>query len=516
MRSMKIKKHDTFFQWRKNLRFTPILLEVLDVIEDGEGYRGICKVRWHILETDKVYTSVFPMAVENSGMFYEFMPIPRKTYLRAIGILKEAESYKIARRRILYLVNKTLVSEMVDKKQHNMIEETMKKCPSVDELWPLLALGDNYDLNGNIVDDESLEVMLRIEKTMQRLKVMGSDDRRYLWIELQAPEDKEEWDDDVDVNGHVWYEFLTANYKGFHYLIMSNRSWRLVDLRSAHHVGAERTQETCFHDVKKPLLVLEKYVTGIVDSIVENADAYNDYVEQHLPYEKRDGTIKRSVLYSICPTYREFKNPQHYLDVINAMKAKELSQFKQMTLRIYMRHWRIAYEAYTMQKDYEPVSNDVFKDISDEEMFSRYSSKGREINGLDLDSEGDFIKWEKENSSYHCNDVAYARIHLWTEHDDNGLWHFTLGFNVTGFLSDTLHIVETFLYHNIGIDISHFADETIAKLSEEDEVTITPLPNKYAEEMWLPSPCENITEELVQEVIRHTKWVPQAKAEPLK
>lgn len=101
---MKIKKHDTFFQWRKNLRFAPILLEVLEVIEDREGYRGIYKVRWHILETDKVYTSVFPMAVDNSGMFYEFMPIPRKTYLRAIRILKEAEPYKSARRRILYLI----------------------------------------------------------------------------------------------------------------------------------------------------------------------------------------------------------------------------------------------------------------------------------------------------------------------------------------------------------------------------------------------------------------------------
>ena len=101
---MKIKKHDTFFQWRKNLRFAPILLEVLDIIEDREGYRGIYKVRWHILETDKVYTSVFLMAVDNDGMFNEFMPISRKLYLLAIRILKEAETYKSARRRILYLI----------------------------------------------------------------------------------------------------------------------------------------------------------------------------------------------------------------------------------------------------------------------------------------------------------------------------------------------------------------------------------------------------------------------------
>ena len=105
---MKIKKHDTFFQWRKNLRFAPILLEVLDIIENREGYRGIYKVRWHILETDKVYISVFPMAVDNDGMFYEFVPIPRKVYQQATRILKEAVTYKSARRRILYMIKKRL------------------------------------------------------------------------------------------------------------------------------------------------------------------------------------------------------------------------------------------------------------------------------------------------------------------------------------------------------------------------------------------------------------------------
>ena len=104
----KIKKHNSFFQWRKSPRFAPILLEVLDVIEDWEGYRGIYKVRWHILETNKVYTSVFPMALDNNGTFYEFVPIPRNVYLQATKLLKEDISYKSARRRIVYLVKKEL------------------------------------------------------------------------------------------------------------------------------------------------------------------------------------------------------------------------------------------------------------------------------------------------------------------------------------------------------------------------------------------------------------------------
>ena len=76
-----------------------------------EGYRGIFQVRWHILEPDKVYTSTFPMAVDNNGCFYEFVPIPRKVYRQAVRILKDCASYKNARRRILYLVKKELKEE---------------------------------------------------------------------------------------------------------------------------------------------------------------------------------------------------------------------------------------------------------------------------------------------------------------------------------------------------------------------------------------------------------------------
>ena len=46
------------------------------------------------------------MAVDNDGMFYKFVPIPRKVHQQAIRILKEVETYKNARRRILYLIKK--------------------------------------------------------------------------------------------------------------------------------------------------------------------------------------------------------------------------------------------------------------------------------------------------------------------------------------------------------------------------------------------------------------------------
>ncbi len=103
----RIKKHDTFFQWRKERRLAPILLEVLDEVQNIDDRRTVYKVRWHVMETDKVYPSVFPM-MATDGSFCGFVPIPRKIYLQATKILKDATSYQSARRRILNLMKKTL------------------------------------------------------------------------------------------------------------------------------------------------------------------------------------------------------------------------------------------------------------------------------------------------------------------------------------------------------------------------------------------------------------------------
>ena len=99
------------------------------------------------------------------------------------------------------------------------------------EFWPLLCL--DGALNGNVVDDASLEVMLRIEKEMHRLKVMGDDERRTLWLEIHLPGRRYYWGEDKrDLNGNIWYWISTANYRGFHYLRLGDNHHRCIDLRS--------------------------------------------------------------------------------------------------------------------------------------------------------------------------------------------------------------------------------------------------------------------------------------------
>ena len=64
----------------------------------------------------------------------------------------------------------------------------MKDLPILkyNDLREVMWLDHHNSLNGVVVDDASLEVMLRIEKIMSRLDVMGDDNKRWLWIGIDA------------------------------------------------------------------------------------------------------------------------------------------------------------------------------------------------------------------------------------------------------------------------------------------------------------------------------------------
>lgn len=67
--------------------------------------------------------------------------------------------------------------------------------------------------------------MLRIEKTMSRLKVMGDDDRRFFWIWAQ-----------VNKREREWLQVLTAHYNDFHYLILSDNRSKMAVFQNAESI----------------------------------------------------------------------------------------------------------------------------------------------------------------------------------------------------------------------------------------------------------------------------------------
>ena len=107
---MEVKKGNTYYQDRRKERLEPILLEVLKVEEVVCGHE-ICKVRWHILGKDRVHTSVFPMTTIRIGEFADFKPMSRELFMECLEILRTAEVYKNAKRRVVYRMKKLKLNE---------------------------------------------------------------------------------------------------------------------------------------------------------------------------------------------------------------------------------------------------------------------------------------------------------------------------------------------------------------------------------------------------------------------
>ena len=186
--------------------------------------------------------------------------------------------------------------------------------------------GFGSPLDEIVIDDASLEVMLRIEKTMRRLKVMGIDARRTLWIEIKAP-GKRHQEEIPDNAGNYWYQISSSHFKDIHYILIGNGRRRLIVLKNLTYVGGERKIDPWKGHVEKSLLKLEAYINKLVDCICDNPEEYNRYVEQHLPFSKRKGRIKRSALNKICPEYRTFENPQHVVNVFKKYKALPMTSY---------------------------------------------------------------------------------------------------------------------------------------------------------------------------------------------
>ncbi|MCQ2336306.1 MAG: hypothetical protein MJ010_03890 [Paludibacteraceae bacterium] len=397
------------------------------------------------------------------------------------------------------------------------------------DLREVMYLDCHNHLNGVVVDDASLEVMLRIEKTLNRLEIMGDDDKRYLWIEIKAPSKKYR-DEEVDENDNYWYVLLTGLYQEMHYMILSNEEGRFIDLRSQRFVREERKPDVFYGNVSRALKKLEKYVTALVDQICINPDEYNAYVAKNLPYRKRKGKIRRKDLNRICPTYKTFDNPERAVSIVNKMERMPIITYDKMTLRTYMHIWRILYEAYCTKNTFLDQKKEFFSGLSDIEVF-KHNNKGFETEGLDLDSEKDFLKWMDENSPYHCLDVAYARISLapikngvsWYVKDadiPNGKWFFSLSYSIYGYSEDVVNMLEALEEAGIGLRCDSLTRLNKMAL-EEDWVSLSPLPNKYkhddelGSEISLPYIDEDISKEQVCKLIEAAEWNPLEQVRPL-
>ena len=380
------------------------------------------------------------------------------------------------------------------------------------DAWKILAYNK---FNGTIVDDYGEVVLIRIEKTMARLQVMGDDERRCLWIRSMRTSHEYEW-----------LKIMTAHYNDFHYLILSDGSFRYATLKNKKFVDSKEKKDQ--RDFTEPLLALESHVNAVVDWICDNPKAYNTYVNHYLPYSKRSGDISRKILYEIDPKWNHIKEPNRLINGLETIKSAAPTLYQSRTLRTYITVWCAAYRTLTKVRygqGYDDDEKEILlacKDFSDTELFKQYNSKGEEIEILDLDSTADYLKWYYENSSFHCMDVSYARIHLSLvsdDYDETGPFHFCIHFGVFGYFEEVAEIAISLFNQGTVVKLDGIED-ILNTLRLEDMIGFRPWPDKYknrdgvASQTCLPYIGE-VSKETYWKIIRATSWHKEHEVLPI-
>lgn len=387
--------------------------------------------------------------------------------------------------------------------------------------------------NLTVLDKKSCEVMYRIEALLEKLAPMGIDNMRYLWIETVRGDindwmSYEQWSEDEDEpteekwredwlyeipNEVEWYEIITRQYERLHSLMIICND-RMSRIHLANHENAfDDDGDEYRYDLSAFLLKLETYLKSVVGKIEAEPDSYNGYVENNLPYYHRKGSIKAREWLKIIPDSDILVKGRE--DIIRVLKTKPEKypepMYETMTLRKYMHIWRIAYDAFHENTDWDSdVSYKVDLSVTDEEMFKK-SPKGREAFKYDLDTEDGFRQWWNENSMFHCYDIVYARVHLLPRESKRG-WSLYLYGDGEGYLLGTLGAACALIKAGIAFDfetkshIDYLKGNFTINIDPRDPRSSVECPSRY-----LPHPGEHYTQEQVDRLIAAIKWKKQKK-----
>ena len=396
-------------------------------------------------------------------------------------------------------------------------------------IQPMLAeLYADHWLDEFLLEGDSLDIAWQIHKELQVFEPCGDDDNRTIWLEVprgcisdwMSYEEAVCYEDVHDEEDYVeawkvshpreteWLKVMTSVYDGNIFL-------RLFDGESSF--GSYRSNDIGSCSKEKPseyLALLLNEIRLLKERIISDPESYNEYVEKNLPKQKRTGRISRKELNRILPWYKEeIENQEEVEKILQDCIECSGEPLERMTIRIYCKYYRIAYEAYAERHDFE-AKDDV-------EFYTKCAHKSID-DKLSLDSEKDFKKFAYD----HYGELGLTRMNLYAcDYDVPGKWVFHFAVSYSAWLWDALKIAKALYESGAPLQIS-FAERTLAALQERDYVRLTPHTfhnylNHHEENsvLSLHYECECVdktepecfTREQLQEIIDHSEWLPEDK-----
>ena len=445
---------------------------------------------------------------------------------------------------------------------------------------PLMERADagNHYINGICVSGRSLELLKEIKELLDVFAPLGDDYRHSLWIEVSrgkpsdwcsfnhaknwAEEDVytradylNEWKSNYPMESH-WYHISVTQYRGHTYLHMvENVNWWCQihddDDKGAHH-----------EDMEWLLDPLAEFLREKVPVIAADVEAYNRYVDEHLPKRQRTGRIARKELDRIVPWQRrrpknvkkvvkmlkecianeaiyrrtepkyvcgEFKRPEAPTEAV-LLPACYREPLPKMSIRIYAKYFRMAYEAYEAhfgrlswrsQRERKEYREFLEKSASmtDIEFYRRYQmgNRGEITDKTDFDSEEAF----KEMAFDHYGELGLSRndVHA-TDYYTPGGWLISLGVSYSAWVDAGCEIALA-LYEAGAPLLMYNAQKILDILEGKDYVKLIPHifhdylnHHKEGSVFDLPYECDlddgdDITREQYEKIVSLATWKPE-------
>ena len=433
----------------------------------------------------------------------------------------------------------------------------------------------NQDLYGICVSGRSQELLLEIREMLDVFAPSGDDYRHSLWIEVPRgkPSDwcsfnyakdwaegetytradyLKEWKSNYPMASQ-WYHIAVTQYRGHTYLHMveNDHWWCQIHDDDDKHVH--------LRDMEWLLEPLAEFLREKVPVIAADVEAYNRYVDEHLTKRQRTGRIARKDLDRIVPWQR--RRPRNVKKVIKMLKEcianeqvyrrtapqlidgefRRLEQpeeevalpasyrepLPKMSIRVYAKYFRVAYEAYEKhfsglrwrsrrdRKEYREFLEESAA-MTDIEFYRHYQHgrHGEITDETDFDSEEAFKKMAYD----HYGELGLSRnnVHA-TGYYTPGKWLITFGVSYSAWVDAGCEIALA-LYEAGAPLLVHDAQKMLDILEEKDFVMLTPHTfhdylNHHEEGSVfdLPYECylgdgDDITSEQYDEIVALAEW----------
>jgi hypothetical protein len=388
-----------------------------------------------------------------------------------------------------------------------------------------------------IEDPACLARLTDIFGLLSELETQGEDEMRSIWIEVyRGPIE--------DFGSYKEYrkEGLVSSKQEFTQLWLSyypdhSKWYDLKALRYDGHLYFHVDQELilstsggkkALRDVERDKIFLEwlyDRIREIISRIKENTAAYNDYIREKLPHQKRYGRILRKDYWDISPEEKahfEKNLPSEMIDILakiveQSTTDKPLPVLKSMTSGDFFRYCELGYEANSCFKEEK-------RKLSPKEKYLSMAD-GRDcgLRYLEENSEEEFIQWfEHERFGGHPWEIFRGgnstHISLFVSRSQTG-WQLTLSGSSSVRVVETVKMACVLYTYHIPFKLME-SREIYRMITGTDYIGIVP-------ETILPRYCHShfpkedqiidfmhLDWELKTDIITKTYWYPEKEVKP--